>query len=186
MKIWLECRQKTPVGQIMFRRDQITGKCQRSCNIRPVGVRSDGDAMAEVESIPLDCLGPGNLFVFLCNFIGRSTQQNKPPMTQFLSFLFQQRKTGPNRPSDRKFMAVSRDWSYFRALHNRRQGKLFWNANIKPLWPRSCSLETRQQENARDRVPSAPQVSEAMKEMRRQKPNPYHWTVQALETSFFV
>ena len=141
--------------------------------------------MAEAESIPLDCLGPGNLFVFLCNFIGRSTQQNKPPMTQFLLFSFQQRKTGPNRPSDGKFMAVLRECSRFRVLHTRRPGNFFWIADIKLLWNRSSSSETRQQENARDHVLSTPQVSQAMKEMRRLKRNPYDWTVQALETSLF-
>jgi len=35
------------------------------CSVRPIGVRSDeGDATAEADFIPLDCLGPGNLFVF--------------------------------------------------------------------------------------------------------------------------
>ena len=62
-KILLECGRKTPIGQIMFRREWTTGKCKRLCNIRPVGVRSDeGDGMAKGESIPLDCSGPGNLF----------------------------------------------------------------------------------------------------------------------------
>jgi len=100
--------------------------------------------MEEAESIPLDCSVPGNLFVFLCNFIGRSNQLNVPPMTYFLSFSFQQRKTGPNRPSDGKFMAVLRECSHFRALHTRRPGKFCWNADKKTLWPRSCSVETRQ------------------------------------------
>ena len=49
--------------------------------VRPICVRSDeGDATAEVESIPLDCFGPENHFDFLCNFIGRSNQLNLPPM----------------------------------------------------------------------------------------------------------
>ena len=51
--------------------------------------------MAKGESIPLDCSGPGNLFVFLCNFIGRSNQLNFPPTAYFLSFLFQQKKLAP-------------------------------------------------------------------------------------------
>jgi len=82
-------------------------------------------------------------------------------------------------------MAILRDCSRFCPLDTRRPGKFCWNGDKKPPWARSCSVETRQQENARDRVPSAPLVSEAMKEMRRQKQNPYHWTVQALETSLF-
>ena len=171
---------------MIFYRDQTKGKCQRLCSVCPVGVKSDErDATAEPESIPLDCSGPRNIFVFLCNFIGISNQLNSPPMTQFLSFSFQQRKTGPNRPSDGKFMAVLRDCSRFRALRTRSPGKLFWNANRKPMWARSCFVDTRQQENARDHVPSARQVSEAIKEMRPQKRNPYHWTVWALETSLF-
>ena len=51
--------------------------------------------MAEVESVPLDCSGPGKLFVFLCNFKGRSNQINYAPMTWFLSFSLQQRKLDP-------------------------------------------------------------------------------------------
>ena len=82
-------------------------------------------------------------------------------------------------------MAFVRDCSRLRMLHTRRPGKFCWNANIKPMWARSYSIGTRQYKNARDRVPSAPYVSEAIKEMRRQKRNPYHWTVQALETSLF-
>ena len=123
--------------------------------------------------------------LFFCNFIGRSNQLNSPPTAQFLSFSFQQRKTGPNRPSNAKFMIVLRDYSCFHALHTRRPGKFCWNEDRKPQWARSCSIETRQQENARDRVPSAPQVSKPMKEIRRQKRNPCHWTVQVLETSLF-
>ena len=171
----------------MFRRQQTIGKCQRSCFVHPVGVRSDlGDATAEAESIPLDYLATGTLFVFLCNFIRRSNPQNSPHTAQFLSFSFQQRKTSPNRPSDTKFMAVLRVCCRFCALHTRRPGKFCWNADRKPQWARSCSIETRKQENATDLVPSAPYVSEAMKEMRRQKRNPYYWTVQALETSLFL
>jgi len=82
-------------------------------------------------------------------------------------------------------MAVLCECFHFRALHTRRPRKFCFNADGKPQGARSSFIETRQQENARDRVPSAPLVSEAMKEMRRQKQNPYHWTVQALETSLF-
>ena len=86
----------------MFHRYQTIGKFQKSCSVCPVGVRSDeGDATAEAESKPLDCSGPGNQFVFLCNFIGRSNQLNLPPMTQFLLFLFQQ-KNWPQSAVGRK------------------------------------------------------------------------------------
>jgi len=77
-------------------------------------------------------------------------------------------------------MAVLRECFRFRALHTRRPRKFCFNADRKPQGARSSFVETRQQENARDRVLSAPLVSEAMKEMRRQKRNPCHWTVQAL------
>ena len=110
---------------------------------------------------------------FLCNFIGRSNQLNPPPMAKFLSFSFQ--KNSPNRPLDGKFMVVLRECCRFCALHTRRPGKFYWNAEEKPPLARSCSVENRQQENALDRVPSAPYVSEAMKEMRRQKRNRYHF-----------
>ena len=66
------------------------------------------------------------------------------------------KKTGPNQPSDGKFMAVLRDCSPFRVFDTGRLGKFCWNVDRKPLWVRSCLLETRKQENARDRVPSAP------------------------------
>ena len=82
-------------------------------------------------------------------------------------------------------MAVLRECFLFHALHTRRPRKFCFNADGKAQWARSCSVETKQQENARDHVPSALLVSEAMKEMRRQKRNPYHWTVQALETTLF-
>jgi len=74
-------------------------------------------------------------------------------------------------------MAVLRECFRFRALHTRRPRKFCFNVDGKPQGARSSFVETRQQENARDRVPSTPLVSEAMKEMRRQKRNPYHWTV---------
>ena len=122
---------------------------------------------------------------FWCSFIGRSNQIYQALMAQFLSFSWQQKKTGPNRSSDEKFIAVLRECSRFHALHTRRPGKFGWNVDSKAMWPRSCSLETRQQENAGDHVASTPQESEAIKEMRRQKRNPYHWTVRALETSLF-
>ena len=174
------------MGQIMFVRDQTTGKCQRSCSVLPVVVTGDeGYATAEAESIPLGCSGTGNLFVLLCNYIGRSNQLNSALTAQFLLFSWQQRKTGTNRPSDRKFMAILRDCSRFHVLHTGMPGKFCCNVDGNPLWARSCSLETRQKENARDRVLSTPQVLEAMKEMRRQKRNPYHWTVQALESYLF-
>ena len=49
-------------------------------SVRHIGVRSDeGDATTEADFIPLDCLGLGKLFVFLCSFIGRSNQLNWPP-----------------------------------------------------------------------------------------------------------
>ena len=83
-------------------------------------------------------------------------------------------------------MAVLHDCSCLRVLHTGRPGKFCWNVDGKNLWDRSCLLENRQQENARVCVPSAPSVSEAMKEKRRQKRNPYHWAIQALETYFFV
>ena len=54
------------------------------------------------------------------------------------------KKTGPNQPSDGKFMAVLRECSRFCALHTRRLGKFCWNVDRKALWARSCSLETRQ------------------------------------------
>ena len=50
-------------------------------SVRHIGVRSDeGDATTEADFIPLDCSGLGNLFAFLCSFIGRSNQLNSPPM----------------------------------------------------------------------------------------------------------
>ena len=82
-------------------------------------------------------------------------------------------------------MAVLCDCYRFRVLHIGRPGKFCWNVDRKPLWARSCLLEARQQENATDLVLSAPQVSKAMKEMRQQKQNPYHWPFQELETSLF-
>jgi len=45
--------------------------------------------MAKAEYVPLDCLGPGNLFVFLFNFLGRSNQLNSPLTANFLLFSFQ-------------------------------------------------------------------------------------------------
>ena len=184
-KISLECGQKTLMGQIKFYRDQRTGICQRSCSVRPVGVRSDeGDMTAEAESILLDCSGPQNLFVFYV--ILQSGQINSIRLPWHSSCCFHSnKKTSPNRPLDGKFMAVLRECFRFQALHTRRPGKFYWNVDGKPQWARSCYVETRQHENARDHVPSALQVSEAMKEMRRQKRNPYHWTVQALETTLF-
>jgi len=53
-------------------------------------------------------------------------------------------------------MSILRDCSRFRVLHTGRPGKFRWNADEKPLWARSCLLETRQQENARDHIPPAP------------------------------
>ena len=82
-------------------------------------------------------------------------------------------------------MAVLCECFRFRALHTRRPRKFCFNVDGNPQWARSCSVETRQLENARDHVPSAPLVSEAMKEMRRLKRNPYHWTVQDLENTLF-
>ena len=76
--------------------------------------------------------------LFLCNFIGRSNQINSALTAQFLSFWCQQKKTGPNQPSDRKFMAVLRDCSRFHVLHTGRPGKFCWNVDGKPLWDRSC------------------------------------------------
>ena len=90
------------MGQIMFVRDQTTRKCQRSCSVHPVGVRSDeGDATAEAESIPSGCSGTGNLFVFLYNFVGRSNQINSALMAQFLSFSCHQ-KNWPQSAVGRK------------------------------------------------------------------------------------
>ena len=56
----------------------------------------------------------------------------------------------------KKFMAILRGCSRFRTLDTRRPGKFCWNGDGKPSWARSCSVETRQQKNARDRVPSTP------------------------------
>ena len=137
-KISLECGGKTPMGQILFVRDQTTRKCQRSYSVHPVGVRSDeGDATAEAESIPLGCSGIGNLFVFLCSFIGRSNQINSVLMAQFLSFSCQQKKTCPNRASDEKFMAILCDCYCLHVLHTGRLEKFCWNADRKPLCARS-------------------------------------------------
>ena len=84
------------MSKIMFYRDQTIGKGQRSCSVRPIGFGTDeGDTTAVAESITLECSGPGHLFVFFCNFIGRSNQLNSPPMAQFLSSSFKQKKLAP-------------------------------------------------------------------------------------------
>jgi len=99
--------------------------------------------MAEAESIPLGYLGTRNFFIFCV--IYRKVKSNKFSSHGIaLVVHMPPKKAGPNRLSNGKFIAVLRDCSRFRMLHTRRLGKFCWNVDIKPLWARSCSLETRQ------------------------------------------
>jgi len=80
--VGMQTKNPSGLDHVMYRLDNTKMLEIMFCPPCPVGVRSDeGDATAEAESIALDCSGPGNHFVFLCNFIGRSNQLNSPPMT---------------------------------------------------------------------------------------------------------